>query len=144
MKHSAHVGALTALIIGLIATVVVGGIGVAVSIRVSNNGTDWCVNCLFNQNNTKKEITVNADSGKLYWALENGVDKATTYKVSYKGSKGGSYSQKWKGSLGYQKMVGYKYVDKTNGWTKRYFKIQQLNNLSSKATHAYFYAEVRK
>ena len=77
-KRRAHLGPVAALVIGLVATVVVGAIGVAVSIRVSYNQSAVEVDCAFNNNNSSKEITVNADKGSLYYALESCVNKNDT------------------------------------------------------------------
>jgi hypothetical protein len=143
-KRRAHLGPVAALVIGLVATVVVGAIGVAVSIRVSYNQSAVEVDCAFNNNNSSKEITVNADKGDLYYALESCVNKNdTSFKVSWKDSKNGSYTCAFNGYLDYQEMVGYNYACYASGWSKRYFKVQQTNHLSSSTTHASFYAEVR-
>lgn len=144
MKRIARIGALAAVIIGVVATIVVGAVGVAVSIRVANNAQDVCVQCAFNSNNPSKEITVNADKGKLYYALENVNSKKTGYKVQFKTSNSASYTVDYSGYIAANEMVGYNYVCKSSGWTKRYFKVTQTNNLSSTTTKANFYAEVRK
>ena len=144
MTRRAHIGAIAACVIGLVATLIVGAIGVAVSICVANNAQAIAVDCALNQNNASKAITVNADKGKLYYALESGVSQDRTgFNIHYKASKSGSYSRVYSGYLDKGDLVGYNYAGKASGWSKRYFKVAQTNHLTSKATHAYFYADVR-
>lgn len=143
-KQQAKIGTLAAFVIGIIATVIVGGIGVAVSIRVSNNAQDVEVNCCLNSSNSSKQITVNADKGYLYYALENGTKQKNSYKIYYKTKNSASYTTAFNGSIPAKHMIGYNYACSASGWSKRYFKVQQTNHLSSKTSHCYFYAEVRK
>lgn len=143
MRRIAKIGSLAALIIGVVATIVVGAVGVAVSVRVANNAQDVCVECAFNSNNPNKEITVNADKGDLYYALENCNSKKTGYKVYFKKSNSAAYTTDYSGYIEKYEMVGYNYACESTGWTKRYFKVTQTSNLSSTTTHANFYVEVR-
>lgn len=144
MIRRAHIGPIAAVVIGLVATLVVGAVGVAVSIRVANNAQTIAVDCAFNLNNTSKPITVNADKGELYYALESGVSEDRTgFNIHYKSSKSGSYRKLYSGFLDKGDFTAYNYAGRASGWSKRYFKVAQTNHLSSKATHAYFYADVR-
>lgn len=142
MKKRANIGGLVALIIGVVATVVTCSIGVAVSVRVSNNGRNWALPLPFTKSVPYEDVTVNADKGKLYCSLENNVGKTTSFKITYKAKKNGLYSTVFNGSLKKNGLAANIYIDKTSGWNKRYFRIHQKNNLSNETTHAYFYAKV--
>ena len=123
-KRRAHIGTLAAFIIGLVATVIVGAVGVAISIRVSNNQNAVEADLAFNSNNPYQEITINADRGDLKYALESRVkQKQTGFKISWKSSKDGSYKVAYNGYLDYEHMVGYNYACYASGWSKRYFKV---------------------
>ena len=91
MKKRANIGGLVALIIGVVATVVTCSIGVAVSVRVSNNGRNWALPLPFTKSVPYEDVTVNADKGKLYCSLENNVGKTTSFKITYKAKKNGLY-----------------------------------------------------
>ena len=66
MKKRANIGGLVALIIGVVATVVTCSIGVAVSVRVSNNCRNWALPLPFTKSVPYEDVTVNADKGTLY------------------------------------------------------------------------------
>lgn len=143
MRQKAKLGPWASLIIGTIVTLIVGAAGCAVSIRLANNANVVAVDCCLNKSNPEKSITINADKGKLYYALENVTSKKNTYTVKYKTSNSGSYVVGFSGAICSGDMVGYNYACKASGWSKRYFKVKQTNNLGSSTTHCFFYAEVR-
>jgi hypothetical protein len=142
-REKARIAPLVALIIGLVATVVVGGVGVAVSIRVSNNTTSMVEKLPFNTNNKTNEIKVKADKGKLYYALENTTNKRNGYKINAKKKSSASYTRYYSGYISSGRMVGFNYAFASSGWTNYIFKVAQTNNLSSKTTHANLYVRVK-